>query len=263
MGMKAAEINGTIIACHVAGTGDQALLLLHGAFLSHASWEPQFEAFSARYCIVAPDLRGHGQSGRGGRPYSLQQFAADMVQLLDTLGVERAAVVGHSMGGMVAQELAIRYPDRLWALVLAETSYGVRSRWYEALLTDLTIPLIRYVPVAWQADLYACTLGKYTPGVEPYVRREIGELAGDPGTVWAMWQAVMRFEARGRLCQIRAPTLVLTGEHFRQTHGQGRTMARLIPDAQWAVVEGAGHMLNWDNASQFTALVLAFLGEKT
>jgi pimeloyl-ACP methyl ester carboxylesterase len=195
----------------------------------------------------------------------MRQFAGDAVALLDILGIDRVAVVGHSMGGMVAQEIALDHSDRLWALVLAETSYGIRSTWLEALLTNLTVPLLRYYSVERQADLYARALGRYTPAVERYVRREIGILADEAGggseNVWAIWQAVMRFASKDRLSQIRVPTLVLVGERFRQTHGQGQTMARLVPGAKFGLIEDAGHMLNWDNAGQFNAEVLSFLAE--
>ncbi|MGD9317637.1 MAG: alpha/beta hydrolase, partial [Anaerolineae bacterium] len=253
------QVNGTTIAYQQAGSGECTLLLLHGAMVSHTDWTPQLSVFGAEYRLLVPDIRGHGASGRDGRPYSFAQFAADMVGLMDALGIAEAAVIGHSMGGMVAQEFALAYPHRTWALVLAETSYGIRSRWYEALLTDLTIPLIKYYSIEKQADLYARVLGKHTPQVKDYIRGEIGALADDPENVQAIWDAVGGFDAKGRLHQLQLLTLILVGEHFRQTHGQGRNMAKLIPGARFGMVAGAGHMLNWDNPEQFNSEVLTFL----
>jgi 3-oxoadipate enol-lactonase len=252
-------VNSTTIAYKQSGAGDRTLLLLHGALISHTDWGPQVDAFGAQYRLLMPDLRGHGTSGKDGQPYSLEQFAADMACLLDEFGIGRVAVVGHSVGGMVAQELALSYPERLWALVLAETSYGIRSRWYEALLTDLTVPLIKYYPIKKQARLYADVLGKPTPEVREYIRREIGAMADDPENVQAIWNAVGTFSSKGRLQQISAPTLVLVGERFKQTHGQGRKMAELIPHARFKMIEGAGHMLNWDSTEAFNREVLGFL----
>lgn len=259
--MDSAQVNGTTIAYQEIGSGERTLVLLHGAMISHADWAPQLAAFGAHYRLVAPDIRGHGASGRDGQPYAFAQFADDVAGLMDALGVTEAALIGHSMGGMVAQEMALAYPDRLWALVLAETSYGVRSRWYEALLTDLTIPLIKYYPMEKQAELYARVLGKHNLGVREVLQHEIGALADDPVNVKAIWDAVGKFDSKDRLGEIRAPTLVLVGERFRQTHGQGWRMASLIPDARFGVVTGAGHMLNWDNTEQFNAEVLRFLAD--
>jgi pimeloyl-ACP methyl ester carboxylesterase len=229
--------------------------------VSRTDWAPQREAFGAHYRLLVPDIRAHGQSGRDGQPYSFTQFAKDMAGLLDTLGVDEVAVIGHSMGGMVAQELALAYGERVWALVLAETTHGIRSKWYEALLADLTVPLIKYYSIEKQAKLYARVLGKHTPTVKEYIRREIRALADDPENVQAIWNAVGKFDMKGRLPQVQAPTLILVGEHFKQTHNQGRNMARWIPDARFRVVEGAGHMLNWDQPEQFNTEVLTFLSE--
>jgi len=131
---------------------------------------------------------------------------------MNALGVAEAALIGHSMGGMVAQELAQAYPDRAWALVLAETSYGVRSRWTEALLTDLAIPLIKTYPMDKQAELYAGVQGKNSPEVKEVLWREIGALAENPENVQAIWNAVGRFDSKDRLGKNQAPTLVLVGE---------------------------------------------------
>jgi 3-oxoadipate enol-lactonase len=89
--------------------------------VSHTDWAPRLAAFGSRYRLLIPDIRGHGASGRDGQPFSFAQSAADMVGLMDALGIAEAAVIGHSMGGMVVQEFALAYPQRAWALVLAET----------------------------------------------------------------------------------------------------------------------------------------------
>ena len=259
--MDTVLVNGTSVAYKQAGSGERTLLLLHGAMVSHTDWTPQMEAFGARYRLLIPDIRGHGQSGRDGQPYSFTQFAQDMAELLQALGVAEVGVIGHSMGGMVAQELALTHGDRVWALVLAETTYGIRSKWYEALLADLTIALIKYYSIERQADLYARVLGKYTPEVKDYILQEIGALADDPLNMQAIWNAVGKFDSKSRLAQVGAPTLILVGEHFKQTHKQGRNMASLVPEARFRMVEGAGHMLNWDQPEQFNAAVLTFLAE--
>jgi pimeloyl-ACP methyl ester carboxylesterase len=108
---------------------------------------------------------------------------------------------------------------------------------------------------------YASVLGKHNLEVREVLRREIAALAGDPQNVKAIWDALGKFDSKDRLEEIEAPTLVLVGERFRQTHGQGRRMASLIPDARFGVVTGAGHMLNWDNTEQFNAEVLSFLAD--
>lgn len=259
--MNSAQVNETTIAYRDQGAGP-ATMLIHGAFLSHRDWEPQIEVLSSHFRLIIPDVRAHGESGRDGLPYSVEQFADDMAALLDTLGIDQAVVCGHSLGGMIAQRLALMRAERVRGLILADTSYGTRSMWLEALLTDLTRPLFYMAGIRWQAQFYARAMSRHSPAVRTYVEQEIGAHAANPVNYQAIWDAVIAFDSKAELPRIACPALVLVGERNTQTHPQGRNMARLIPDARLVTVPGAGHMLNWDNPAFFNNTLLSFLRER-
>ena len=103
-----------------AGSG-RAVLFVHGFPVDSSMWEPQMGPVAARYRALAPDLRGFGASPLPARPASIDDFADDLVAALDKREIERAAVVGLSMGGYIALSLAERHAARLWALVLCDT----------------------------------------------------------------------------------------------------------------------------------------------
>jgi 3-oxoadipate enol-lactonase len=257
--MEYVAINGAQIAYATHGTGEQPLVLLHGAYLNHGQWQPQIAALAAHYRVIIPDLRGHGQSGRSGQPFTVRQFADDIAALLRKIAMSPTIICGHSLGGMVAQSLAFDHPALVRKLILAETSYGTRATRLEAVLTDLVTPLLLLAPVAPQARYFARALGERSPHARSYLRRTVAAYAAEPETYRAIWRAVVGFASRERIAAIQVPTLVLAGTENPQTHAQARTLARTIPNARLEFVAGAGHLLNWDAPEAFTDAVLRFI----
>jgi len=255
---RTVQLEDATLAYLDTGGTKPAVLLLHGAYLSKREWRAQTAGLCSRFRIIAPDLRAHGDSGRQGRPYSVQQFARDIETLLDSLGVEHAHVCGHSLGGMVAMQLACTRPERVRSLVLAETSYGTSSTRVEATLSAWSRPLFRRASLRWQARMFAQTLSKHTPELHAYLEEEILKYADDRGTYDGIWDAVLAFDGRARLAGIHRPSLVVVGERNRQTHRQGRAISSLIPGARLKVLPAAGHMLNMDQPAAFNDLLLDF-----
>src|SRR5271166_5009370 len=116
------QANGTHLHVATAGQG-MPLLLLHGWPEYWLTWEPVMERLSSEFRLIAPDLRGFGDSGKPAGPFGPDDHAADMVAVLDALGVERAGVAGHDVGGAVMQPLARRAPDRLIGLFFFDFVY--------------------------------------------------------------------------------------------------------------------------------------------
>lgn len=247
----------TLSVLDTAGPGGAALLI-HGAYLSGRQWAHQLRALGGSYRVLAPDLRGHGASGGGGRPYSVRQFAWDMAELLTRLGIRQAHVCGHSLGGMVALQLALDFPALPQSLTLAETSYGPRTGRLDALLTDLTRPLLTWVPVRAQAELFARALSRRTPALVPELRREVAAFAGREEDYRSVWHAVTHFSARSRLGQVQVPTLVLVGADNPRTHAQARTLAHRIGHAESRVLPQAGHLLHLDQPARFSEALADF-----
>lgn len=241
-----------------SGGPGEAALLIHGAYLSGEQWAGQLRTLGGRWRVLVPDLRGHGGSGSGGKPYSVRQFAWDMAELLTHLGLRRAHVCGHSLGGMVALQLTLDFPRLVHSLTLAETSYGTRSGRREALLTELTRPLLERVPVQQQALLFAQAMSRQTPALAPWLRREVAAFAGREEDYRSIWKAVTGFSARSRLGEIRVPTLVVVGEHHPRTHPQGRVLARETGAAEWRIIPRAGHLVNLDQPDLFSEALADF-----
>lgn len=255
--MPTTVTNDITMAYDIYGEGTP-LLLIHGGVISSTEWQPQIEEFAKHYQVITWDLRGHGETSYTNVPYSVALFASDLVVLLDTLGIEQVICCGHSLGGMVAQELAIRYPDRIRCLILAETSYGTSSTWWEALQTVMARWTFRLMSVKDMARLSAQQTGKWNPEVGPYLEREMIRHANNKTNYLNIWEAVLTFDSRTRIQHITCPTLILIGEHYRQTHTQAHKMQQRIPNAKLIVVPNAGHMINWDNTAFFNQVVLAF-----
>ncbi len=247
------RLDGARIAYEVRGEG-RALVLIHGGFVSRKSWARELDVFARDYRVIAMDLRGHGGSTRT-RPYAVERMAEDVEALLDGLGVARASVWGHSLGGMVAMQLA-RESARVEALVLMDTSYSTSSTKWEAVQTWAARATFSLFSVSQVAQWTESQTGARRADAGAYVRQEMMTHADDRRHYLQMWDAVFAFDARGWLERIRADrVLVMTAALNEATHRQAKVMSRRIPGARVVAVVGAGHMLNWDRPEESERLV--------
>lgn len=237
-----------------------AVVLSHGATLDHESWAPQVEPLARHYRVVTWDMRGQGLSQPLAGKFTFQRGAADLVAVLDHLGIGKAALIGLSMGGFVSQQVAYDRPDRVAALA----SFDAGS------ITALRMgPFARFGLAAssWLLRLYphrrlveAIARGSaVTPSVQDYIRRTAGRL--DKSAIIDIWSAVqtgLRWEPAYRM---RQPLLIGVGEHDRvgYTARANREWAALEPEAEFHVIPDAGHCANQDNPAAVTELLLAFL----
>ena len=254
--------DGAKIAFRYVKGDAPTLVFVHGAYIALNEWEPQLAALEGTSYLLL-DLRGHGHSDKKGYPYSVAEFADDVVQLLEHLGLKDVVLCGHSLGGMVVQQLAVTHPKLVSKLILADTSYGVRSTRLESFLTDVTLPLFNLAPVAWQAKLFADQIGKHSPEAKRYVHTEIGKHAEDPENYREVWKAVTQFDGYAQLAEITCPTLIVVGGLNKQTHRQARVMHERIRGSELIFINNAGHMLNWDNAEAFNRALLGQTGAST
>jgi pimeloyl-ACP methyl ester carboxylesterase len=246
-----------------AGQGP-TLVLLHGLSATHANWELTIPAFAHRWRVVAPDLPGHGQSGKPDAPYTTDFYAGVIRSFGRALGIGEAVVIGNSLGGQIAIELALSYPTWTRALVLAAPAGGfgrsVRAlRW--AIGAAARPPVLR-VALPWALDrcVYDSTLA---PCAER--RRILAErLAHEdyPSFARAVTRSLVGSIATGRqpLDRLSQPTLVVWGREDRLVAFSGsRQLLRVVPHARLAVLDRCGHLPMLEQPKQFNRAIADFL----
>lgn len=230
---------------HGAG---EPLLLITGFGLSARIFEPLLGPYAERFECILYDHRGSGRSQTPLRPTSMPELAADAARLLDELGIESAHVYGASMGGMVAQELALRFPERVRGLVLGCTSPGgpwaIRPTLAElgALAGAMTGAFREPGRPILGSALFSPEFRREHPErVRELLKLFAAHRARPHGVAWHWWASVYH-DTVARLGQVQAPTLVMHGERDGLAPiGNARLLAERIPDAELAIVPRAGH----------------------
>jgi 3-oxoadipate enol-lactonase len=255
-------VNGVALAVDVKGDGP-AVLFIHGYPLDRSIWTHQLAALDG-WCRIAPDLRGSGQSDAPDLGYSMDTYAADLVALLDLLGIERVVLVGHSMGGYIAFEFLRRWRDRVRGLILvdsraeADTPEGKKGR-------DTAAATARDQGAEAVADsMLAKMLGASTlAGAPATVERVRGIMAAMPvaGMVGALGAMRDRPDSSAMLPELGGiPTLVIVGDEDEVIPpAQARAMADDIPGASLVVIRSAGHLPSMERPVETTDAILAFL----
>ena len=234
------------------------VLMLHGATLDHRSWTPQAEAMQDRFHVVIPDLRAHGQSSG---QFDFDAAVADVRALLDRLHAEHIVLVGLSLGGNLAQEVLRQDPDRVRALVAADTTCNTAFRHpLEASMSIAALNSHAMVPGDHFAR-YAARMIATDPEVQRYAL-EANAGRSNRETVrilTSLLTSALRAEQDYRL---PVPTLLVHGQrdYLGDIAANTRAWAQREPLAEYAVIPGAGHASNLDNPAAFTALLLGFLG---
>jgi 3-oxoadipate enol-lactonase len=262
-----ADNAGVRIAYEVVGSGPP-LALAHGLGYARWGWEPVAPALAEEFTVLMFDNRGIGASDVPAGPYSARAMAADVVAVLDAAGIDRAHLVGTSLGGMVAQEVAIGWPERVDGLVLACTTPGGG----EALpLPERTLRLLAEAPtlppdVALRRFVENAVAPR-TVLERPELVQRIYEkrLAFPPDPVG--WQAQAAagtsHDAFARLDEIRAPTLILHGTDDGVVDPRNAALLeRAIPNARVVMFPGAGHLVFWEQPERFVEVVAEFLHER-
>jgi 3-oxoadipate enol-lactonase len=211
--------------------------------------------------VITPDIRGHGRSDKPPGPYSVDQFAEDVRGLLDHLGIERAVVGGLSMGGGVAQTLALRHPRRVRALILVSTSSTftpfVRQRFLsraEIAEREGMAPLIDGMLAIWFTPE---RLRAPTPEIE-HIRAMT--LANDPLAFAAASRANAARDWTARLSEIHCPTLFVGGlEDPADPAAAAAVYQARLPEVETHLLPGVSHLLNVEAAGTLNALLLSFL----
>lgn len=243
------------------GTGSP-VLLIHGLGYGRWGWGPLVERLATRFRVVTFDNRGIGGSSKPEGPYTASEMASDALAVLDAAGLERAHVVGTSLGGMIAQELTLAHPERVNRLVLLSTTPGAPDGY------PMPSETVRLLDEAQDMDpteaLRRFVVNALGERPDPDLTETILELrrANPPDPVgWAGQAAAgTTYAGEGRARRIGVPTLVVTGTDDRVVDPRNSDLlGEMIPRAEVHRVEGGGHLVFWDHPDQTCDLLVDFL----
>lgn len=247
-----------------AGDGDGLpVVFIHGFPFSHALWRPQLEALGAGRRLIAYDVRGHGRTPAGDGLYTIDLFVDDLVELLDRLKIERAVLVGLSMGGYIALRAADRAAARVRGLVLADTRAEADTNQSKALRHG-AMKLVAEKGVPAFADEFVKnlfsppTLAANRPCVEELkALMRANPALGIRGTLLAL---AARMDASAWLGSIKVPTLVVVGEDDGLTPpSAAAAIVRAISGSKLVVIPRAGHVSSLENPEAFNKALDEFL----
>lgn len=250
--------------------GDGApVLCISGLGYASWCWADLSDALQTDYRVIRFDNRGTGRSDKPAGPYSMALMADDAARVLDHCGIGQAHVIGHSMGGYIAQTLALRHAPRVRSLILVGTSPGGPQ----------TLPVPQETQAAWQsaaqlspAEYARTTMPRsFAPGWTERNPLRFEEILAQrlqfptPAANWrAQFEACIEYVERGVPVEnIRVPALVIHGQDDRVVpHANGEVLARRLPGARFASLPGIGHLPYLEDAPGFTRLVREFLGNQ-
>ena len=239
--------------------GGIPVVFLHGITDSWRSFQLVLPHLPRSIRALALTQRGHGDASRPMTGYHPDDFAADVVAFLDRLHIERAVIVGHSMGSVIGQLVAARHPDRLLGLVLAGSFSGYRGKPAVQEVVEAVRKLSDPVDPRFAREFQESTIAR---GVPPgFLDMAIAESLKLPARVWhAAFGEMLALDAPP-LSSIATPTLILWGDQdaFARRVDQDELMAGLR-DARLTVYAGTGHALHWEEPRRFAADVAAFVG---
>jgi 3-oxoadipate enol-lactonase len=265
-----AEVNGTTLYYEVAGKG-HPLVLNHGGLVDNHLWDTQFEVFARHFKVIRYDFRGFGESGMltsGMEPYSLER---DLYSLLQFLGIEKTAVLGLSMGGGLAIDFTLQYPEMVDALItvgaglsgfdIDEPDEELKAKFAEVEETFKSGDITRMV----ELELQIWTDGPHrTPEqVDPQVRERVRAMSThnyERGDAQEVQPLEMEPPAVGRLSEIHVPTLVIVGDQdLEEILTIAKTLEKGIAGAMKVVIPGTAHHPNMEKPEEFNRAVLEFL----
>jgi len=258
--MPKAGVNGIQMYYEVHGAGFP-LVMIHGLSANSDWWEPRMvQELSKRFTTVLLDNRGAGRTDLSDRRYTMKLFADDTAGLMDALGIPKAHVLGISMGGRIAQELALDYPQKVEKLVLCSTSCGGEDsvRPSESVMKMLTTDRIASAHAAVTQDFV-----KKNPKLVEQTRQRVLKAPISDEAYNRQLNANLESNIYGRLSQIRAPTLIIAGRKDVLTPPENSSiLARAIPGARLRYFENSAHAL-LEDMDEVINSVIGFLGQPT
>jgi pimeloyl-ACP methyl ester carboxylesterase len=254
----------TGIRMHYAEQGElrgEPIILLHGYSDSWFSFSRVLTPLARETRVYALDLRGHGKTDKPASGYLMRDLAADVVAFMDAKGIARATVIGHSMGGFVAQQVALAAPKRVSRLVLVGTVRKPTNLAAFGELEKAVASLSDPVPDAFAREFQLSTV--YTPVGDEFINRAVEESLRLPARVWkALAAGMVATDAAVSLGRSGIPALVVRGEKDAYvTAAETDALAKMVAAKRQKTYASTGHAVHWERPAEFVSDVLAFRKE--
>jgi pimeloyl-ACP methyl ester carboxylesterase len=261
---RAGEIN---LEYFTEGSGPPLLLIMGFAGSAHSWGEPFLKVLSQHFTVTRFSNRGTGDSDKPQDQTTVRMMADDAVALLDTLGIQKTHIVGISMGGMIAQEIAINYPERVNGLVLGCTAVGAPkmiaadAATMQSMAFDPSLPVQDIIRKSW----YALVSDGFVTSGHDFLEGMIVSLMGHPtpmDTIMKQVMAIGGFSSVDRGKAITAPTLVIHGDADRLIPpANGDNVHAEIGGSALRVMPGLGHMFFWEKPEESARIITEFLSK--
>lgn len=257
--MATIHLNGVDLYYETHGAGDP-VLLIHGLGSSTRDWEPQIDALAARFQVVAFDVRGHGRSSKPKERYSVKLFADDTAALIRALGLAPVHIVGISMGGMIAFQLAVDAPDLIRTLVIVNSGPAMPVRTFaQRFMIWSRIATVRLFGMRKMGEVLAARLlpsaehaGLRTTFVERWADN-------DPQAYLSALNALVNWDVLEHLPRISHPVLVLTADQDYTPLALKQAYTAQLPHGELVVIEDARHFTPLERPREFNQALIAFL----
>lgn len=265
--MPQAKLRDISLYYQIHGSGDP-LLLIGGLSSDNYSWSGVIRGFAAHFHVIVFDNAGCGRSGIRRTGCTIRAMAHDAIKLLDFLRIKKAHIIGHSMGGYIAQELAINYPQRVGRLILASTA-AVSSSRNNILFEDMYIKLKEEGHSEawlkrWNFWLFSPRLLHDSTFIKAFISNSLKyPYLQKPAGFKSQIAAIAAFDARARMAAIKAETLILEGKHdILITPEEAEMSAKGILKSTFRILDGAAHAIHLEDPKLFVTAVLGFLNHK-
>lgn len=247
----------------------EPLLLISGVSGGTWTWEENIDAWSPHFRVIVFDNIGAGRSSKPNRPYEIEEMADHAAAVLDAAGVKQAGVMGLSMGGMIAQELILRHPNRVHRLVLGCTHCGGNNRIpphpnvIQRFADNKDLSPEEIINKNLELLVTPQFLNSGSSALKRYKERQLRAPFQPDYALKRQLDAISRFDACDRIGNIQVPTLILTAEHDMLVPPENsRFLSTHIPDTMKMSFAGAGHLIYLECAHDFNEIVMKFFRNK-
>ena len=260
--MPTVQANTIQLYYEMHGAG-QPLVFIHGLGSSTRDWEAQMPAFSKSFQVITFDLRGHGQSDKPAGPYDMAIFSADLADLLQTLGIGAAHIVGLSLGGAVALQFALDYPAHVRTLTIVNSGPTLGDPAYAQQEIERRVGIVQHQGMRAMGQALSANL--FPRPEQANLRATFVErwAENDPEAYIHATRSMLGWDVTDRLNALQCPTLVIAADQDYSPVALKEAYVKRIPNAQLVVIPDAHHALPMEQPEQFNNVLGRFLADRS